>query len=413
VAFDGSTARSTPRRDLYSGRDNRLRQDCKADKGEAVTVKPTVRLVIAGGGTGGHVLPALAVVEELRGRGLSLDLLWIGSHGDVEGPAAKRAGIPFRTIQTGKLRRYLSAQTVLDAARLPIGTIQAWRILRQFRPDVIFSTGGFVSVPTVVAGARLAPILTHEQTAILGLATRINLRFADVLAVSFERSATRVKGFDGRIVMTGNPVRSSLRHGDAARGLSRFGFSSDLPLLYVTGGARGASPLNQRVAALLPDILQVCQILHQTGPATANNDLKMLEKRRAGWSAELQRRYRPVEFVRDELADVYAAASLVLGRAGAGTIAELTYLGKPGLLVPLPGSGGGEQDENALTLADAGAAVVLAQPEATPERLRSDIERLLADPDRLKSMGERAAGLARHDASSRLAEELLALSRRT
>jgi UDP-N-acetylglucosamine--N-acetylmuramyl-(pentapeptide) pyrophosphoryl-undecaprenol N-acetylglucosamine transferase len=377
-----------------------------------VAPDPSFRLVIAGGGTGGHVLPALAVVEELRGRGLPLDLLWIGSHGDVEGPAAARAGIPFRAIQTGKLRRYLAAETILDVGRLPVGTLQAWRTLRRFRPDVIFSTGGFVSVPTVVAGARLAPILTHEQTAILGLATRINLRFADVLAVSFEHSIDRVTGFDGRIVMTGNPVRSSLRNGNAARGLARFGFTAELPLLYVTGGARGASPLNQRIAALLPGLLETCQVIHQTGPATANNDLKMLESLCAGWPPELQRRYRAVEFVRDELADVYAAAALVLGRAGAGTVAELTYLGKPGLLIPLPGSGGGEQDENARTLADAGAALILAQDEATPERLRSDLGRLLGDPGRLRSMGERAAGLARRDAASRLADELLTLADR-
>lgn len=377
-----------------------------------MAINPSFRLVIAGGGTGGHVLPALAVVEELRGRGLPLDLLWIGSHGDVEGPAAVRAGIPFRAVQTGKLRRYVAAETILDAARLPVGTVQAWRILRAFHPDAIFSTGGFVSVPTVVAGARLAPVLTHEQTAILGLATRINLRFADVLALSFEPTASHVTGFAGRVVVTGNPVRSSLRHGDPARGLARFGFTADLPLLYVTGGARGASPLNRRVAAILPDLLATCQVLHQTGPATANDDLKMLEDLAAGWPPDLRRRYRAVEFVRDELADVYAAAALVLGRAGAGTVAELAYLGKPGLLIPLPGSGGGEQDANARTLADAGGAVVLAQDEATPERLRTDLERLLGDPGRLRSMGERAASLARPDAAARLAEELLKLAGR-
>ncbi|MEA2530027.1 MAG: UDP-N-acetylglucosamine--N-acetylmuramyl-(pentapeptide) pyrophosphoryl-undecaprenol [Thermomicrobiales bacterium] len=378
-----------------------------------MSAHPPLRLAIAGGGTGGHVLPALAVVEEFRARGVPLELLWIGSRGDVEGPAAERAGIPFRAIKTGKLRRYFAAETILDALRLPVGTAQAWRILRQFRPGVIFSTGGFVSVPTVVAGARLAPILTHEQTAILGLATRINLRFADVLAVSFEESAARASGFDGRVVVTGNPVRSSLRQGDAARGLARFGFSPDLPLLYVTGGARGASPLNQRVAALLPDLLQHCQVLHQAGPATANGDLKMLETLRARLSPELQRRYRPVAFVRDELADVYAAASLVLGRAGAGTIAELAYLGKPGLLIPLPGSGGGEQDANARALAGAGGAVVMAQEEATPKRLGADLESLLRDPDRLRTMGQRAASIARRDASLRLANELLALAGRT
>jgi UDP-N-acetylglucosamine--N-acetylmuramyl-(pentapeptide) pyrophosphoryl-undecaprenol N-acetylglucosamine transferase len=377
-----------------------------------MSVNASFRLVITGGGTGGHVHPALAVVAELRGRGIPLELLWIGSHGDVEGPAAQRAGIPFRAIQTGKLRRYVAVETILDAFRLPIGIVQAYRILRQFRPDIIFSTAGFVSVPVVIAGARLAPILTHEQTAILGLATRLNLRFADVLAVSFERPGTHVKGFRGRIVLTGNPVRASLRTGDASRGLSRFGFVDDLPLLFVTGGARGASPINQRIAAILPGLLDGCQVLHQTGPATANDDLKTLQNLRATWPPELQQRYRPIEFVRDELPDVYAAASLVLGRAGAGTVAELTYLGKPGLLIPLPGSGGGEQEENARTLADAGAAVILAQDEATPDRLRSDLERLLADPDRLRSMGERAASLARPDAAARLADELLALAGR-
>jgi UDP-N-acetylglucosamine--N-acetylmuramyl-(pentapeptide) pyrophosphoryl-undecaprenol N-acetylglucosamine transferase len=371
----------------------------------------TLRLVIAGGGTGGHVHPALAVVEELRARGRPLDLLWIGSRGDVEGPAAQRAGIPFRAVETGKLRRYVDIQTIVDAVRMPIGVVQAWRVLRSFRPDVIFSTGGFVSVPTVVAGARLAPILTHEQTAILGLATRINLRLADVLAVSFDRSAALAHGFDGRVVCTGNPVRASLRQGDAARGLSRFGFTDELPLLYVTGGARGASPLNRRIAKLLPNLLETCQVLHQAGPKTANDDAAVLDRLRSTWPAELQKRYRVVEFVRDELADVYAAAPLVLGRAGAGTVAELAFLGKPALLIPLPGSGGGEQIENARALVDAGGAVVLNQAEATPTRLRAELQRLLGDPDRLTSMGERAASIAHPDASARLADELLALAR--
>src|SRR5688500_11177461 len=127
-----------------------------------------LRLVIAGGGTGGHVLPAVAVVQERRAREQLGDALWSGSGGGGEGAAASRRGIPLRPIATGKLRRYASARTLVDAARIPIGVAQAWRLLAAFRPEVVFSTGGFVSVPTVAAAARLAPILTHEQTAILG-----------------------------------------------------------------------------------------------------------------------------------------------------------------------------------------------------------------------------------------------------
>lgn len=372
-----------------------------------------LRLVIAGGGTGGHVHPALAVVEELRGRGIPLDLLWIGSSGDVEGPAAQRAGIPFRAIQTGKLRRYFDKQTIVDTGRLPIGIGQAWHILRSFRPDVIFSTGGFVSVPTVVAGARIAPTLTHEQTAILGLATRINLRFADVLAVSFERSASRARSFNGHVTITGNPVRASLRSGEAQRALSQLGFTENLPILYITGGARGASPINQRIAPLLPELLESYQIVHQTGPASANSDFATLTQLRANLPTNLQSRYHVTEFVRENIADVYAAANLVLCRAGAGTVAELSYLGKPGILIPLPNSGGREQDENARALADAGGALVIPQDDATPERLRNDIHRLLGDPDRLRSMGENATTISRPDAAELLADELLALAGRS
>ena len=145
-----------------------------------------LRLAITGGGTGGHVLPALAVVDELRRRGALADLIWIGSREGVERQAAEEAGIRFVAIPTGKLRRYLSLRNLTDAARVPLGVLAARRALAAFRPDVVLSTGGFVSVPAVVAARGIAPVLTHEQTAILGLANRINARFADVLAVSHQ-----------------------------------------------------------------------------------------------------------------------------------------------------------------------------------------------------------------------------------
>lgn len=371
-----------------------------------------LRLVIAGGGTGGHVLPALAVLEAFARRSQAVEARWLGSRDGVEREAAARAGVPFRAIPTGKLRRYLSAQTPLDLARIPAGVVQAWRDLRANRPDILFATGGFVSVPTVLA-ARLAggiPILTHEQTAILGLATRVNLRAADVLAVSYEATAAMVERSRARVVVTGNPVRASLRGGDAERGRARFGFSPELPLLYVTGGARGASPLNQRLAALLPNLLETCQVLHQAGPASANTDAADLGARRETWPPHLRDRYRVVEFVRDELPDVYATTDLVLGRAGAGTVAELAYLGKPSVLIPLPGTGGDEQTHNGRLLADAGATVLLPQGEATPDRLRDELTALLDDGPRRALMAERARSVGRPDAAAALADELLALA---
>lgn len=375
-----------------------------------MSARNPIKIVIAGGGTGGHVLPAVAVLDEITRRNLGTEILWIGSKDGVERSAASKAGVRFVAISTGKLRRYLDLHTIPDAVRVPIGTVQAWRLLRAFRPDVIFSTGGFVSVPTVAAGARFAPILTHEQTTIIGLATRLNARFADVLALSYEATRSRTTGLNLKVIVTGNPVRRSLLDGDAGRGFATFGFTPDVPLLFVTGGARGASPLNIRIEGLLPELLKTCQVLHQAGPASANDDARRLASLRLTWTQEMQDRYQVREFIGAEIADVYAASSLVLARAGAGTVAELALLGKPSILIPLPLSGGGEQDVNARMLATAGAAVVIPQNEADAPRLLQELTTLVSDPVRLTSMSAAAKSLARPDAASLLTDELLRLA---
>lgn len=373
--------------------------------------KRTVRMVIAGGGTGGHVLPAVSVIEELSRREHSVDCLWIGSPNSVEQTAAERYGIRFIAVTTGKLRRYKDVKNIADLARVPVGVLQALHALRSFRPDVIFSTGGFVSVPTVVAGARIAPILTHEQTTTIGLATKINGFFADVLALSYEQTRSLATG-RAKVVVTGNPVRLSLLAGDASKAHAQYGFDPSLPLLYVTGGARGSSPINVRIEQLLPELLDHCQILHQTGPADANPDAARLRVLREGWPEDVRRRYAIVEFVRDELADVYAAASLVLARAGAGTIAELPLVGKPAVFIPLPHSGGAEQDKNARMLSDAGAAVVIPEAEASPERLRTELLALFTDLTRMTHMSAKSKAVGRPDAAARLVDELLELAQR-
>jgi UDP-N-acetylglucosamine--N-acetylmuramyl-(pentapeptide) pyrophosphoryl-undecaprenol N-acetylglucosamine transferase len=320
--------------------------------------------------------------------------------------------IPFAAVATGKFRRYLDPQTAVDAVRVPIGVAQAWRQVRAFSPDVVFSTGGFVSVPTVIAAARIAPILTHEQTTAIGLATKINARFADALALSYEQTRDRVGGVKLRITVTGNPVRLTLLDGIAARAYERFGFDPGVPLLYVTGGARGSTPINQQIEALLPELLDHCQILHQVGPPSANDDLARLTALRSTWTSDRQRRYQVVDFIGDELKDVYAAALFVFGRAGAGTIAELSLVGKPSILIPLPLSGGGEQDTNARVLGDVGAAMVINQDDATPARLWTEILALFANPDRLAQISAKAKSLARPDAAHCLADELLRLASR-
>ncbi|HET9015980.1 MAG TPA: undecaprenyldiphospho-muramoylpentapeptide beta-N-acetylglucosaminyltransferase [Thermomicrobiaceae bacterium] len=370
------------------------------------------RLVIAGGGTGGHVQPAVATLEVLRTLA-PLETLWIGSRDGFEREVAARQGIAFRAIATGKLRRYLSLSTVPDAARVPLGVVQALRALRGFRPDVVFATGGFVSVPTVVAARWLRiPSLTHEQTAGVGLANRINARFCDVVALAYPTSTEQLQGTRARLVVTGNPVRDALRGGDAAAARARFGFSDALPVIYVTGGVLGAHAINESVRIALPRLVSIAQVLHQCGPPAGNGDEPRLLAAREQLPPDLRSRYVVRERIGDELADVLAAAILAIGRAGAGTVAELATLGMPSILIPLPGTGGDEQTRNARVLVEAGAAVLLPQGELTPDRLVNEVTGLLGDRARLREMSERARERGHADAAARLAREVLALVNR-
>ncbi|MDQ3705714.1 MAG: undecaprenyldiphospho-muramoylpentapeptide beta-N-acetylglucosaminyltransferase [Chloroflexota bacterium] len=376
---------------------------------------PKSKIAITGGGTGGHVSPAVAMITRLRERsaveGWDLDLLYVGSVTGVERRIITGLGVPYKAIQTGKLRRYLSLETPLDLmVRLPAGFFQALSALRRFKPDVIFSTGGYVCVPTVIAGRMLGvPSLTHEQTALVGLANRVAGRFADRVAISFPRSASFFP--PGKTILTGNPVRPTIFGGDASRAAQLFGFEADQPTLYVTGGAQGSHAINMAVREALPRLLACCQVLHQCGegPDGSGDDLRVLAQTREQLPPDLRQRYHVQAFVGEEIGDVYALASLVVGRAGAGTVNELASLGKPSVLVPLPGSAGGEQEANARAIEKEGGAVVLLQSDLTPDSLTEAVCALIGDTTRLRTMGEGAGKLAMPGAADAIIDELMRL----
>lgn len=381
-----------------------------------------MRLIIAGGGTGGHVTPALATLAALRERlgDAPLELLWIGTRDGVERRIAGEHGIPFRMIQAGKLRRYLSVENVIDFGRIPVGVAQALALVARFRPAVVFSTGGFVSVPTVAAAGLLRRrVLVHEQTAQFGLANRLNLPFATTIALPYEASRAFVPPTKRRVVVTGNPVRADLFAGNRAEGERLLGLrpaTADAPApptIYVTGGARGARAINTTLAAALPALLARYRVIHSRGTQEERPTLADLQAIVATLPAEQRARYVVREFIGAELPHVYALAALVVGRAGAGTVAELAALGKPALLIPLPGTGGDEQTKNARLLADAGGAMLLPEEALSAESLIAAIDRLLVpgEAEALAKMGMAARTQAPGDAAGRLAEELLRLVR--
>src|SRR5439155_12446937 len=230
----------------------------------------TAHVVIAGGGTGGHTSPGLAVAAVLRER--SIACAWIGSRSGIEAQRVPPAGIPYVAISTGKLRRYWAWQNVGDlAVNVPLGLLGAVRALRALRPRVVFGTGGFVALPVMVAAAVLrVPIVLHEQTVIPGLANRIGARFARRIAVTFP---DRTGGFPtSRVVVTGNPLRPELRAGSRSSAIARFQLDPAVPLVYVTGGALGAHRINRVVGEALPALLAHAQIIHQVGENPTTGD---------------------------------------------------------------------------------------------------------------------------------------------
>jgi UDP-N-acetylglucosamine--N-acetylmuramyl-(pentapeptide) pyrophosphoryl-undecaprenol N-acetylglucosamine transferase len=360
----------------------------------------TADVVIAGGGTGGHTSPGLAVAALLRER--SITCAWIGSRAGIEAQRVPPTGLHYIAISTGKLRRYWAWQNVGDlAVNVPMGLLGAVQALRALRPKVVFGTGGFVALPVMVAAAVLrVPIVLHEQTAVPGLANRIGAWFARRIAVTFP---DRTGSFPtSRVVVTGNPLRPELRAGSRSGAIARWELDPALPLVYVTGGALGAHRINRVVGEALPALLARVQIIHQCGENSTTGDRQWLEARRAALPAGLARRYTVVPYVGAELAEIYAAVALAVARAGAGTVNECCQLGVPALYVPLPGTSGDEQTANARLVERAGGAVVLPQSELTAERLTREVQALVAEPARLKQMGEHARTLAVPDAAERI-----------
>lgn len=339
-------------------------------------------ILYTGGGTAGHIYPGLAVIDTLKRTGGDSFLhCWIGSNRGMDRRLVEDAGVCFYGIPSGKLRRYFSLKNISDMFRVAAGIIRSCFLLLRLRPAVVFSKGGYVSVPVVFAARLLGrTVISHESDAVPGLATRINSRFSSRVLVSFPETldmlspAVRLKA-----EVSGNPVRRALFSGDRSRGRALFG-GGEAPALLVLGGSQGARQVNNLVAGCLEGLLKECTVIHQHGfwdepPVPAPG-------------------YQPFDFIGDELPDMLAAASLVVCRAGASTLWELAALGKPAVLIPLgTGSSRGDQLANARIFADRGAAVVLTG-DISPKDLLDRVTALLNDPSGLETMGCAARRLA-------------------
>jgi len=355
-----------------------------------------VRIIFTGGGTGGHIYPALTLAEGLQEMDDNNSLLFVGTARGLERELVPRAGFPLRTITVSGLERRLSWRTFLTFARLGKGLWQAYRILREFRPQVVVGTGGYVCVPVVFVAACLGiPTLIHEQNVLPGLANRYLSRYATVVAASYGESR-RYFARARRFVVTGNPVREEIVQLSREEGRARLGIEEDKRLLLVFGGSRGARPINDALLAALPELLAWPELI--TCFITGKEDYEYVCQSLAGGiGGEKQGNIIIKPYLHDMPAGL-AAADLVIARAGATTLAELTARGVPAILIPSPYVTGNHQEHNARLLEREGAALVIRERDLAAGSLAKQVRKLLQDPARLQLMAEKSRSLGQRQA---------------
>lgn len=320
------------------------------------------RIILTGGGTAGHVTPHIALLPRLKE--LGYDIQYIGSYTGIEKELIEPFGIPYHGISSGKLRRYFSVQNFTDPFRVLKGFREAHKLIRQLKPDVIFSKGGFVSVPVVLAGKRCkVPVIIHESDMTPGLANKIAIPSAAKVCCNFPETLKSLP--EGKAVLTGSPIRQELLSGNKIAAMDMCHFTSDKPVILVIGGSLGAVAVNNAVREALPELLKDFQIIHLCGKGKMDESLKDVEG------------YCQFEYIKNELRNLFALADIVISRAGANAICELLALHKPNLLIPLSANASrGDQILNARSFERQGFSLVLEEEQLTKETLLNAVKTL-------------------------------------
>lgn len=354
-----------------------------------------MKIAVTGGGTGGHVYPALQVIESIQRLDPKSSCFYLGTKEGPERALCQKRGIEFFPVHSGKLRRYRSVHNLLDPFKVLLGFFEALHCLRRERPDVLFSKGGFVSVPPAVAAHLLRiPVITHESDLTPGLATRIICRFAKAVCVSTEAAAHHYDTRSLSVHVTGNPIKEEVLHGIAKEADRLFGLDPDLPLVLVLGGSQGALQINELIWKWVEEGIEGIQLFHQTGRLTYR-ELK-------------GEHYYCTPFIEEHLDHLFARSTCAVSRAGAGALFELSAAHVPMILIPKGlDSTRGDQLANAELLASREAAIVLKDEEATLENLKNAVSLLIQDPLVARAMVRRASVLVKEDAAGSIARIIL------
>lgn len=321
------------------------------------------RIILTGGGTAGHVTPCIALLPELKKEGY--DIHYIGSYQGIERKLIEDYDIPYHGISSGKFRRYFDPKNFSDPFKVMKGYLEACRLMKMLKPDIVFSKGGFVSVPVVLAAKKYKiPVIIHESDMTPGLANKIAIPNAKKICANFPETIRFLPA--DKAVLTGTPIRKELFTGNKLRGLDFCGFTANKPVILIIGGSTGSRAINELIRGMLATLLKDFQVIHLCGKGNLKDNLD-------GMSGYVQ-----YEYILNELNDLLAAADLVISRAGANAICELLALRKPNILIPLPqGASRGDQILNAESFEHQGYSLVLKEEDLSLSSLLKAIEEVM------------------------------------
>lgn len=361
-----------------------------------------MNIIIAGGGTGGHVFPALAVARGLRKKLPGAKVTFVGTVRGIESKIIPREGYDLRFIRSEGLVGKSLLKTTLALLKIPLSIMDSFEILKDIRPELVIGVGGYSSGSVLLCAKLMGiPTIIHEQNTVPGFANRILGKFVDTVAVTYHES---IKYFpQEKVFLTGNPVREEVLNGDREKGYKAFSLDRDLFTIFVFGGSLGARHINETVGealTYLEPLKEKIQFLHQTGEKDFNA-MKELYSSKGFKGSVIPFAY--------QMADAYAVADLVISRAGATTLAELTACGKAAILVPFPYSAGNHQEINARKLWDMGAAQLLLDKDLDGKKLFDMIKSLIEDPDALSEMERISMSLGNRGATAKVIELIMCL----
>lgn len=368
-----------------------------------------MRILLTGGGTGGHIFPLLAVAQEFKKQAqnkgiLKIEFLFLGPKIEVNyiKDLLLKEGIIIKEIFSGKIRRYFSVENFFDPFKTFFGFFQTLWILFQFMPDVVFSKGGFGSVnPVIVGWLYRIPILIHESDSIPGLANLKLSRYADRIAVSFPKILSLFP--EKKTALIGNPIRADILTGSPQEAQKIFSLSGEKPILLIIGGSQGAVRINDFILIALQELLKNYEVIHLCGEKNFSVLNEKYQKKESHY-------YHLYPQLKDELKHAYAVADIIIARASAGVIFEIAAIGKPSILIPLPESAQDHQLENAFQYSRSGAAIMIEEINLTTHLFLDSVNQIISDDKTYKEMSDAAGAFAKLDAAQKIAEELLNLA---